>query len=353
MAKKGIVCTMVVALLIAVSACGGAASSGGDGPGGKLEKLVVRLNYTPWAMHNYLYAALDQGFFKDHGLDVEIKAAQSGQSVQFVGTGKEDIGMTDATTMLSAVAKGAPLVAIAMDQPVSPGAFFYLKKSGITKAKDLEGRSVCTPNGSNFHDALLAGLKRQGVNMDKIKFTSINPGSEVTLLASGKCDVAEGVSYGQPLTLESKGLPADSLSVGDLGVDLYGVVLFANQTKLEKDNDKLTRFMEAVGEGQDWAYKNMKLATKSTLERTEGRTVENEVEKVELIYDTYRENDEFAERWGNMTAKSWRQNISELKEIGTLEEDVSVDDIFTNQFVDSAESTKKFAALCAAEKPQE
>lgn len=337
---------VAVAALILTS-CSSGASTGGatkskDAP---LESLSVRLNFTPWAMHNYLYAALDNGFFKARGLDVKILPAQAGQSLQFVGSGQEEVGVTDASAMLSAVQAGAPLVAIAMDQPVSPGAFFYLADSGIKTPKDLEGKKVCYPTNSNIHASLLAGLQNKNVDINKINFVSIAAGSEVSLVAAGECDVSEGFSYGQPLTLEGQGIKAGTISVDDLGVDLYGVVLFTNKKTLKDEHDKLVRFMEAVSEGQIWAYQNMTAATTATLTHAEGRTVPNEIKKAKLIYKEYPENKEFSKRWGAMTAQTWKSTIDELVSMGSLDKKLNPSDVFTNSIVDASEATVKFATL--------
>lgn len=334
---------------LCLTACGGASQevSGGNSS----EELVVRLNYTPWAMHNYLYAAVDQGYFEDVGLNVEVKPAQPGQSLQFVGTGREEIGITDATAMLSAIEAGAPVEAIAMDHPISPAAFFFLESSGIEDATDLVGKKICYPTGSNAHEALVSGLKKQGIDPQKIEMTSISPGSEVSLVPSGECDASEGFTYGQPLTLEAEGHEAEAISVGELGIDLYGVVIFANKEVVAERGDDLEKFMEALGRAQMWTYKNLPQATRNTLKRTEGRTVPNEMDKAKIIYGDYRQNDEFNERWGEMTEASWSSTITALTDIGALEGEIDATEVFTNEFVEHTESTARFARLLRNNEP--
>jgi ABC-type nitrate/sulfonate/bicarbonate transport system substrate-binding protein len=342
-----------VSLVLTASACGEAGKTASSGEDTAKDPLTVRLNYTPWGMHNYLYAALDQGYFADEGIKVQTKPAQAGQSLQFVGTGKEEIGITDASAMLAAAHAGAPVVAIAMDHPYSPGAFFFLESSGIETAEDLVGKKVCFPVGSHIHDALVAGLEKQGIDIEKINFVSIAGGSEVSLVASGECDASEGFSYGQPLTLEGEGFEAGHISVSDLGLDLYGVVIFSNPRTIEERPESLTKFLNAVCKGQMWAYEHMNESTAKTLERTEGRTVENEVQKVQLIYDDYRASPEFDERWGLMSEEGWQSTISALTEMGTLENEIAPSEIFTNEIIEGAEACTEFSTMLNETEPTE
>src|SRR5256886_15226333 len=60
----------IVALILVVS-CGG--GTGGGGGGGPLTKVRLQLQWVAQSQFAGYYAALDKGYFKDVGLDVEIK----------------------------------------------------------------------------------------------------------------------------------------------------------------------------------------------------------------------------------------------------------------------------------------
>ena len=59
----------IIAVMLAVS-CG--AGTGGGG-GGTLTKVRLQLQWVAQSQFAGYYAALDKGYFKDLGLDVEIK----------------------------------------------------------------------------------------------------------------------------------------------------------------------------------------------------------------------------------------------------------------------------------------
>lgn len=330
--------------ILAVATAAACSSSGNGASVGGATSLTVRLNYLPWSMHNYLYAAQDQGYFKAEHLNVNILPGQAGQSIQLVGAGREDIGITDATSFLSAVAQGAPIVAIAMDWPYSPGAIYFEKSSGITTPQSLVGKKVCYDAGSNVHNAILAGLKKVGVH--GVNFVTVASNSEIPLILSGKCNAGEGFAIGQPQQLDMEGHPAGTITMRDLGLSLYGNVIFTTRHDLQTKKAALIGFMQAAAKGQMWAYKHIRKATVSTLKFDKAEPLNPDIVDVEAIYQLeYRDNPQFKQRWGHQEASTWQQTISTLKSLGTLTKPIQPTSIFTNQIVDGAPATAQFAQL--------
>ena len=43
------------------------------------DNAVMRINFTPWAMHAQYYGGLAQGFYKQEGIELEIRPPSAGQ----------------------------------------------------------------------------------------------------------------------------------------------------------------------------------------------------------------------------------------------------------------------------------
>src|SRR4051812_29382242 len=84
-------------------------------PGARAEdKVILRLNFTPWGMHAQYYAALKQGFYKAEGLDLEIRPAAAGQQNEvLVASGREHFGVSNADGFIKARSNNVPVIAIA------------------------------------------------------------------------------------------------------------------------------------------------------------------------------------------------------------------------------------------------
>ena len=85
--------TLVLALAasLTLAACGGAGTPGqpsaGDAEGGEKTKVSFVLDYTPNTNHTGLYVALDQGYFADEGLEVEIVQPPEDGADALIGAG--------------------------------------------------------------------------------------------------------------------------------------------------------------------------------------------------------------------------------------------------------------------------
>ena len=89
--KKVLLVGLMVAVLLAFAACGTTDENTSEGA---LAKTTVILDWTPNTNHTGLYVALDKGYYKEAGLDVEIIQPMEGSSTTLIATGQGDFGVT-------------------------------------------------------------------------------------------------------------------------------------------------------------------------------------------------------------------------------------------------------------------
>ena len=107
------------------------------------------------------YAALEQGFYRDAGLDVTIREGGPGIDVaEAVASGKADFGACSAN-VLREWAAGRRLVVLAAIFQRSPAVILVARRADITSVSDLRGRTLMDTPGS---DEIAAMLKREGVD---------------------------------------------------------------------------------------------------------------------------------------------------------------------------------------------
>src|ERR1041384_5022493 len=76
------------------------------------DKVIMRINFTPWAMHAQYYGGLAPGIYRAEGIDLEIRPPSAGQQNEvFIGTGREQFGVANADGFIRARAGGVPVVA--------------------------------------------------------------------------------------------------------------------------------------------------------------------------------------------------------------------------------------------------
>src|SRR5207247_8088901 len=112
------------------------------------QTVVCALNWCAVGDHAAYWVALDRGYYKTKGLDVEMQNSKgSGDSIAKVDTGRADIGLADSAVVIAAVGRGAKTKVVGMVFDKTPLNVWSWKDAPITRPKDLEGKTVGAPPG--------------------------------------------------------------------------------------------------------------------------------------------------------------------------------------------------------------
>src|SRR5829696_985994 len=132
------------ALTLLATACGGSddggdAAAGGDGP----VKVKLQLQWVTQAQFAGYFAALDQGYFTDEGLDVEILEGGVDIVPQTVlAQGQADFAVAWVPKALASREQGAGITDVAQIFQRSGTLQVSFADKGISSAADLEGKTV-------------------------------------------------------------------------------------------------------------------------------------------------------------------------------------------------------------------
>jgi NitT/TauT family transport system substrate-binding protein len=186
-------------------------------------------------------ASAAKGHYKAAGLDVSIDAGNgSGGTVTRVASGTYDMGFADLAALMEFHANNpdAPNkpVAVMVVYNNTPAAVLTLKKSGINKPADLNGKKLGAPGFDAGRRAFPIFAKANAIS--GVQWTSMDPPLRETMLAKGDVDAITGFSFTSLLNLEARGVKTEDIVVMPFaanGVKLYGNVVIASP-KLIKDN---------------------------------------------------------------------------------------------------------------------
>src|SRR5689334_4518404 len=112
MKKSAII--MISLLLFILSACGkndqSATKKSTSGNDQKLEKVSLMLDWYPNAVHSFLYAAEEKGYFKEQGLDVDIQMpADTNDPLKLVAANQVDMALSYQPQVLVARGEDIPV----------------------------------------------------------------------------------------------------------------------------------------------------------------------------------------------------------------------------------------------------
>ena len=119
-----------------------------------LEKVTVVLDWTPNTNHTGLYVALDKGYYKEQGLDVEIVQPSDGNATTIVATNKADFGVSyqEDVTYAKTSEDPLPIKAISTIIQHNTSGFASPASKNIKTVKDFEVLAFCKVLGITLED---------------------------------------------------------------------------------------------------------------------------------------------------------------------------------------------------------
>jgi len=216
-------------------------------PAGALDKVVLQLKWKHQFQFAGYYAAQEQGYYREAGLDVTIREADpETDPVGEVLADRAQFGVSNSALML-ARAQGRPVVALAVILQHSPFILAARRDGGIRTVHDLAGkRLMIEPHAEEIY----AYLRREGISE---KTLTILPHSlDHQDLIDGKVDVLTAYSTDEPYFFEQRRFPYLELSPRAAGIDFYGDNLFTSASQVARHPGRVKAFREASLRG--WAY---------------------------------------------------------------------------------------------------
>jgi NitT/TauT family transport system substrate-binding protein len=219
--------------------------------GAQPQKIVFALNWFAVGDHAAYWVALEKGYYRERGLDVELQNSKgSGDSIAKVDTGRADIGLADASVVIPRVAQGARVKVVGAVFDHTPLNIWTRKDTGITKPKDLEGKTLAAPPGDAQRQLFPAFAKMNGIDERTVKWVNIEPAAKFVSLSEKRVDAVPDYTTGQPFW--EKAVGKDNLvrmPWHQYGFDTYSMSIIASEKTINERPKALRDFLEASYRG--------------------------------------------------------------------------------------------------------
>ena len=211
------------------------------------QKVVFALNWFPVGDHAAYWVALEKGYYRQRGLDVDMQNSKgSGDSIAKVDTGRADVGLADSAVVIASAARGTRIKVVGMVFDKSPLNIWSRKEAPITKPKDLEGKSVAAPPGDGQRQMFPAFARLHGIDQSKVTWVNVEPAAKVPALAEKRVDAVADYTTGLPFYEKAIGKGnAVMLPWADHGFDMYSMSIIASEKTMKERGPVLKAFLEA------------------------------------------------------------------------------------------------------------
>ncbi len=224
-------------------------SSAGYAQEASLTSVTLQLRWHHQFQFAGYYAAQQQGFFKDAGFDVTIRAGAPGREpVGEVLAGRAQFGVGNSEVLFQRLLN-KPLIALAAIYQHSPSVLLVRQDSGIRTAQDLIGRKIMTVGIEDDAD-LMAMFRNEGIDPKQINF--IKSSYQIADLIEGRTDAFNAYMTNEPYYMQKNAVPFNIISPTTYGVDFYSDILFTTESVNQHNPDGVRRFREAALKG--WSY---------------------------------------------------------------------------------------------------
>jgi NitT/TauT family transport system substrate-binding protein len=327
--------TLVAVLVLAVAGASAAQPS---------QKLVFALNWFAVGDHAAYWVALDKGYYRARGLEVELQNSKgSGDSIAKVDTGRADVGLADAVVVIPRVAQGAKIKIVGAVFDNTPLNIWTRKDTGIRTPKDLEGKTLAAPPGDSQRQLFPAFAKVNGLDASKVTWLTIEPAAKFVALAEKRADAVPDYTTGQPFW--EKAVGKDNLvrmPWHQYGFDTYSMSIMTSEKTLNEKPKVLRDFLAASYLG----WRDVMADPKGTLEIFKKRVPDIDLALIEpnlLLGLELMRTDRYAKNGiGWMDRGKMCRTVEFINTyMPDMPRKVGCDEVFTNDFLTKVEPPRK------------
>ncbi|MGW4944188.1 ABC transporter substrate-binding protein [Actinoplanes sp. NPDC004185] len=256
----------LIAAVLTLSACGTADTPKTTTPGasgGALTPIKLQLQWFYQAQFAGYIAAVDQGFYQEQGLDVQLLEGGVDIVPQTVlAQGKADYAVAWVPKALASREQGAGITDVGQIFARSGTYQVAWKDSGISKAADLKGKKVGNWGFGNEFE-LFAGMTKAGLDPGK-DVTLVQQQFDMQALLKKEIDAAQAMSYNEYAQLLEATNPAtgklytpEDFAIIDWkteGSSMLQDAVWANTDKLSDPAYQQQTVKFLAGTIKGWAY---------------------------------------------------------------------------------------------------
>jgi len=219
-----------------------------------LELVTLQLKWKHQFQFAGYYAAIEQGFYEQEGLDVTVRSlTEKRDIIKQVSLGEIDYAI-GGSGIIAHYANGSPITALAAIFQHDALIFIAKPSSGIISPYEMVGKRIMF-DAISGDDAPLSAMLN-AADLKPNLFTLVEPSYSNQQLINGQIDVMSAYITNQPYELKEQGIDVNIINPQNYGFDFYGDILYTSEIEIETHPGRAERFRRASLKGWQYALDN-------------------------------------------------------------------------------------------------
>jgi len=289
------------------------------------DKVILQLKWKNQFQFAGYYAALEKGYYKEAGLDVEIKdIGKSESTIDEVLKGNAQYGIGGAELVIHYM-DGEPIIVLACILQNSPSSLMVKSSNNINTLNDILGKTIeIDKNQSGIE--IIAMLLKAGINQNKYK--TLPSSFSLNNLLANRVDAVEIYTSNEPFFLDKFGIPYKLFTPREYGINFYSDCLFTSRSEVERHPERVRKFRQASLKGWNYAIDHPEEIANLILTKYQStKTYDHLLFEADEIRKLM--NPEFIEI-GHCNKERWLNIVEVLSQQGLIKQQKNIDNFVYN-----------------------
>ncbi|MBQ9021730.1 MAG: ABC transporter substrate-binding protein [Eggerthellaceae bacterium] len=223
-------------------------------------KVSFVLDYSPNVNHTGIYAAIENGWFAEEGIELELVPCPADGSDALIGSGGANMGMTyqDYIANSLGAAEPMPYTAVAAVVQHNTSGIMSRAEDGITSPGKMAGKRYATWNLPVEQATIKHLVEDDGGNFDDVELVPYEVDDDVMGLQADLYDCVWVYEWWAVAEANLQNYAVNYFAFGDMNpvFDFYSPVIAVNDTWAAENPELVKAVLRAAKRGYEYAAEN-------------------------------------------------------------------------------------------------